>query len=202
MKTNNSTFLLGLDNPGQAIRWLNEHKETGGLIFLGRSNVGKSTLINQLFLKGIARVSKTPGRTQQINVFEMFGTHLFDCPGMGHAEVPPQMRDNWDKLMLAFFQNLSARHVCIHLMDARHPFMPADEELLDFFKKMKIRPIMVFCKTDKLKTQKEKNELKKLRTYVMDKYKKVSQIHFISSLKREGTEELKDALFLKLSSIH
>lgn len=209
MNTQKVTFLVGLQNPTQTKLWLQKHFDFGGLIFLGRSNVGKSTLINQLFLKDIARTSKTPGRTQMINVFEIEQTErilpsktfLFDCPGMGFAQVPLKMREEWEALMLTFFQNIPPRFLCIHLMDSRHPFMKADLELLGFLKQMKINPIMVFTKTDKLKTQKGKNELNKLRISVAKDYKKVPQIHFISAESRIGTEELKLALMLRLEKI-
>lgn len=197
MKVNKSSFILGLQNSNQVKDWFQKNPEQGGLVFLGRSNVGKSTLINQLFLKGLARVSKTPGRTQEINVFDIENTLLFDCPGMGHAKVPGALRDNWEELMLSFFEFSTQNHLFIHLMDARHPFMPADLQLLDFLKKIHINPVMVFCKIDKLKSQKERHELKLLKDKVIKEYKKIPQIHFISAVDRIGTEELKTALLLR-----
>src|SRR5690606_35939086 len=97
-------FLMGIDTVEQLQQWLNEHSFANGIAFIGRSNVGRSSLINALFGKTTARVSKTPGRTRQVNIFDftvedpetklLEHFFLFDVPGYGHAEVSKQMTVN------------------------------------------------------------------------------------------------------------
>ena len=107
-------FLMGIDQVDQLKTWLNEHPFINGIAFVGRSNVGKSSLINSLFGKSTARVSKTPGRTRQVNIFNFIvenretktleNFYLFDVPGYGHAEVSKEMAKNWQSLLDNFFQ--------------------------------------------------------------------------------------------------
>jgi GTP-binding protein len=129
-------FLMGIQSSEQLLTWMQEHKEVRGVAFVGRSNVGKSSLINSLVGNKTARVSKTPGRTRQVNIFEIVfnedelntkPTYLFDVPGYGHAEVSKEMAKNWDLLLNTFFQELSQRVVLLNIQDSRHPLQESDE---------------------------------------------------------------------------
>ena len=102
-----ATFRYGFSKPEQLISWLQENPDAIGLSFIGRSNVGKSSLINSLFGKSTARISKTPGRTREVNIFTFSLSNegktdenipplfLFDLPGYGYAEVSKEVHKNW-----------------------------------------------------------------------------------------------------------
>lgn len=104
------------------------------LAFAGRSNSGKSSALNALCAqKGLARVSKTPGRTQLINLFELpSGRRLVDLPGYGYAEVPSAMRRDWASMVGGYVEK--RRNLCgiVLIMDCRHPLTSHDRQLLDW----------------------------------------------------------------------
>src|SRR6478735_3291055 len=162
-----SEFLMGIDKVDQLITWLNENPFISGVAFIGRSNVGKSSLINSLFGKSTARVSKTPGRTRQINIFSFvvedritksFETFfLFDVPGYGHADVSKEMSQNWQNLLDAFFQLCSEKVLLLNIQDARHPLQEPDLVFHDYIKSFDLETYVTFNKIDKLKTQSEKS---------------------------------------------
>jgi GTP-binding protein len=183
-----------------------------GIAFIGRSNVGKSSLINALFNHKIAHVSNTPGRTQQINVFTFklrttankeLGEkskllepifYCFDLPGYGHASVSKDMKKLWQELIDAFFQNIPETINLINIQDARHPFTENDEVFFDYLKSYQLRPILVLNKMDKLKTQKERAKLDAELKIIMKKAKLAKQFYFTSVEKRQGIEELHRSL--------
>ena len=142
------------------------------IVFLGRSNVGKSSIINALTnRKGLAKKSNTPGKTKLINYFELdytAGEHDYLCrfvdlPGFGYARVSKVERNTWQKNLSEFLEKRVSIRLFIHLIDARHPELEIDEMVRGFLKELK-RPdqdiLEVFTKADKLNT-KEKNKLKR-----------------------------------------
>lgn len=177
-----------------------------GVSFIGRSNVGKSSTINALFGKNTARISKTPGRTREINIFT-FGLetegklnedipefYLFDLPGYGHAQVSKNMQQNWDELMHHFFVTSSNKMLMLNLQDARHPMQKSDIEFRDYLAPSGHHTFMVFNKLDKLKTQKERAALNKLKPAIFKECSWVKQIHFVSAEKGQGIETLESAI--------
>ncbi len=151
---------MGIDKVDQLQTWLNEHAFMSGVAFVGRSNVGKSSLINSLFGKDTARVSKTPGRTRQINIFgftvEDRATktekefYLFDVPGYGHADVSKEMSMNWGNLLDVFFQMCSAKILLMNIQDARHPLQDSDTAFHEYIKSFDLETYLMFNKMDKL----------------------------------------------------
>lgn len=152
--------------------------------FLGRSNVGKSSLINFLFNKKIAHTSQTPGKTRLINVFsittkdhppKILGA-LIDLPGYGHAKVSKVERFEWDQLLAAMFDTLDNRAHLFCLQDSRHPFSDMDLLLLDFLAGYPAAKTLILTKMDQCKTQKDRHLLKIQiedhckRFYFEDKY--------------------------------
>lgn len=123
------------------------------VIFLGRSNVGKSSLINRLLgTKGLARTSSTPGRTQSINFYRINdAVNFVDLPGYGYAKVPESVRRNWGPMVEGF---LDRRHqriaLAILLVDARHQSTLLDHTMRDWLEDKGIRYLVVATKADKL----------------------------------------------------
>ena len=122
------------------------------IAFMGRSNVGKSSLINRLLgTRGLARTSKTPGRTRAIHFFRVNRrVHFVDLPGYGYARVPRPMREEWKGLVEAYLEGNPGPDLSILLVDARHPPTNLDQELWDWLLAAG-RPVrIVLTKIDKL----------------------------------------------------
>lgn len=198
-------FRYGFQNPSQLEGWLKDNPKAIGLGFVGRSNVGKSSLINALFGKSTARVSKTPGRTREINVFSFNLTfegrpdlekefYLFDLPGYGFAQVSQEMSRNWDELMNTFFTEAGESVLMVNLQDARHPNMKADIEFHSYLQKFDFQTFLIFNKIDKLKKQKEKAALNKLKPQIFKEYTWVKQIHFVSAESKQAVPQLEQAI--------
>lgn len=205
-------FLMGIDTVEQLQQWLNEHSFANGIAFIGRSNVGKSSLINSIFGKNTARVSKTPGRTRQVNIFDFIVEnpetksiehfYLFDVPGYGHAEVSKEMANNWQHLLDTFFQLCSEKILLLNIQDARHPLQESDLLFHDYIKSFNQETYVIFNKIDKLKTQSERAKLKAHMPEIYKKFKWVKQIHFTSAEKGDGLPAVELAVinFVKRNS--
>lgn len=129
------------------------------IAFLGRSNVGKSSLINSLLLrKGLARTSNTPGRTQSINFFLINDSFYFtDLPGYGYARVSKTMRADWGKMAEEYLAERDELALCIQLIDSRHGPTPLDIQLNEWLVFNNKPHLVVATKADKLSN----NELQK-----------------------------------------
>jgi GTP-binding protein len=128
--------------------------------FLGRSNVGKSSLINVLTgSDGVARTSARPGCTQMVNFYEVEGGYRFvDLPGYGYAQVPARITREWKELIERYLFDRGVLRLALIVLDARRGWMEKDRELKQWLE-MHGRPFAVVAtKTDKLKTQKERHQ--------------------------------------------
>ena len=126
--------------------------EAPELAFAGRSNVGKSSAINALTRRRrLAFFSKTPGRTQTINFFDLGGRgRLVDLPGYGYARVPQALRAQWDQLVGGYLESRASLAGVVVLMDARRPFTAHDEHLLEWLRPAGRRLLVLLAKCDKL----------------------------------------------------
>lgn len=123
------------------------------VVFLGRSNVGKSSLINRLLgVKGLARTSSTPGRTQTVSFFRVNDSfHFVDLPGYGFAKVPAEIRRAWGPMIESVLEHRRERiAVAVLIVDARHGLMQLDETMRDWLEAMRIPYIATATKADKL----------------------------------------------------
>jgi GTP-binding protein len=120
--------------------------------FLGRSNVGKSSAINALTgRKRLAFISKTPGRTQTVNFYELDGAAmLVDLPGYGYARVPEALRAGWERLVGSYLQGRRSLMGVVVLLDARRPLSPQDRRLIAWLDPLHVERLYLLVKSDKL----------------------------------------------------
>ena len=122
------------------------------IVFSGRSNVGKSSLINKLCgRKNLARVSSTPGKTATINFYAVDGCYLVDLPGYGYAKVSNAERQRWDELINSYFDAGRRQAVLVQLLDCRHAPSADDLQMLKYLHYRRIPFIVALTKADKLK---------------------------------------------------
>ena len=161
--------------------------------FAGRSNVGKSSLINALTgRKGLARASNTPGRTQEINYFTVGETHyLVDLPGYGYANAPIPVVEKWQRLLKNYLRGRVTLRRAFVLVDSRHGVKPVDEEIMALLSSAAVAFQCVMTKTDKLK----KGDLDRVLVQVREKLQKFPSAYpemiMTSSEKGEGIETLR-----------
>ena len=166
--------------------------------FLGRSNVGKSSLLNTLTnIKGLAKSSSTPGKTQLINYFQIkFKTEnlempylyarFVDLPGFGYARVAKSLKAEWNRNLTAYLELRPNLQIFVHLIDSRHPLLEIDRNVDEFLRSIKRGDqiiIQAFTKTDKLK----RNDLEKLK-------REYPEGIFISNLKKKGMIDLQNRI--------
>ena len=163
--------------------------------FAGRSNAGKSSCINALARqKQLARASKTPGRTQLINFFELDGIRrLVDLPGYGYAKVAHDMKDEWQKHLGTYLQKRGSLRGLVLLMDIRHPLTEFDRNMLAWAGARHLAVHCVLTKCDKLNRGPALNALQAVRKDLRDLGLDCT-VQLFSALKGEGLEALGDKL--------
>ncbi|MFC3867783.1 ribosome biogenesis GTP-binding protein YihA/YsxC [Helicobacter equorum] len=194
--TKNARFLTSAQHIAQA-----PSPQSSEIVFLGRSNVGKSSFLNILLGKKLAKSSATPGKTQLINFFgvefiknnEILPLVFVDLPGFGYAKVSKETKAKWEKNLLEFLQKRSAIKLFIHLRDARHPNLAQDDEVLQFLTNLKRGDqeiVTIFTKADKL-TQSKIAKLKNSRAILSSTLQN-------PKLKIPTTEELRTTILQKV----
>lgn len=127
--------------------------------FAGRSNVGKSSLLNKLFgRKNLARVSSVPGKTITINFYQVDKYNFVDLPGYGYAKVAKTEKDRWAEMMEGYFNSDRNIKLVVQLVDMRHPPTKDDIMMMEFLQSTGYEFIVVMTKADKLKKKKDYNE--------------------------------------------
>lgn len=183
MKINNVSFYASYGSADQLPS--SEHPE---ICFSGRSNVGKSSLINKLLgRKTIARVSSTPGKTTTINFFKADNLFFVDLPGYGYAKVSDTERTRWDSLMNTYFCGERNISVCFQLLDIRRTLSGDDEQMINFLNERNVPFAVVLTKSDKL----NKTEFSDKLSYWKTLFKDVPVFPF-SALKGTGSAEILD----------
>ncbi len=182
----NTTFLFGIT------KYKNLPEDTGIEILLsGRSNAGKSSALNALTdNKKLARISKTPGRTTEINFFKVEESFkLLDLPGYGFAKSGHSRKKDWGPLLEEYFENRKALKAVLIFMDIRHPLKPIDLEMIELCESFDVVYIPVLTKLDKV----SKNILMKTIQQV-SKATNAHEVLAISSPKKTGFEKLRKIL--------
>lgn len=132
------------------------------IAFAGRSNVGKSSLLNKLFMrKNLARVSSVPGKTITINFYGVDGVNFVDLPGYGYAKVSRSEKQRWAKMMEGYFNSDRNIKLVVQLVDMRHPPTADDIMMMEFLESTGIDFIVVMTKSDKLNKGDYKKRLEK-----------------------------------------
>ena len=170
--------------------------------FAGRSNAGKSSALNTLTnQKNLARTSKTPGRTQLINLFEVVeGKRLVDLPGYGYAEVPEEMKRKWQRALGEYLQMRNALKGLVVLMDIRHPLKDLDQQMIQWAVESQIPVLVLLTKADKLASGARKAQLNMVREASLAFMGDV-QVEVFSSLKKIGVDKLRHKLDLWFSEL-
>ncbi len=196
LKLIDASFVVSAQNISQALP-----PDLSEVAIMGRSNVGKSSFINSLTnRKNLAKSSSTPGKTRLINFFdikydcdgERMVARVVDLPGFGYAKVSKSEKAAWQKSLNEFITNRSSIRVFVHLIDARHPKMPIDQDVREYLESIKRADqqiIEIMTKADKL-NQKEKSALKR----------EFPDALLISNLKNSGIDTANKKIFKALFS--
>ncbi|MDR3551967.1 MAG: ribosome biogenesis GTP-binding protein YihA/YsxC [Clostridia bacterium] len=158
-------------------------QERAEVIFCGRSNVGKSSLINRLLgRKALARVSGEPGKTVSVNYYLCGGVFFVDLPGYGFARVSKEEKDKWAELAEAYFSDGRSIALAMSLVDVRRGPTPDDLQMLEFLSQRGIRSVVVLTKGDKLK----KSELEQRLSALPAELSPAGEIPFIVTSAKSG----------------
>ncbi|HHF7347423.1 TPA: ribosome biogenesis GTP-binding protein YihA/YsxC [Legionella feeleii] len=159
--------------------------------FAGRSNAGKSSALNCLTgIKQLARTSKTPGRTQLINLFSLDDQRrLVDLPGYGYAQVAQQVKQDWQKNLAHYLEVRQCLKGLVLLMDCRHPLKDLDKMMVDWALDRQLPVHILLTKADKLSRSDVKNTVIKVRRHYQ-LMEELITVQAFSSLKKEGVDEL------------
>lgn len=170
--------------------------------FAGRSNAGKSSALNTLTQqKSLARTSKTPGRTQLINLFEVKpGIRLVDLPGYGYAEVPEEMKRKWQRALGEYLQMRNSLKGLVVLMDIRHPLKDLDRQMIQWAVDVGTPVMLLLTKADKLASGARQAQIKMVREAVKEFMGDI-QVEAFSSPKKMGVDKLSDKLNTWFSEI-
>ncbi len=160
--------------------------------FAGRSNAGKSSALNAITgVSGLARVSKTPGRTRLLNLFEVApGRRFMDLPGYGYAKVPQAERKRWAALLEAYFESRASLAGLVMVMDSRHPLGSHDRQLLAYAQALRLPVHVLLSKADKLGRAEARKTLADVRRALGD----AGSVQLFSAQSGEGVEEVQGLL--------
>lgn len=163
--------------------------------FAGRSNAGKSSALNALTnIKGLARTSKTPGRTQLLNFFQVTEhKFLVDLPGYGYAKVSHSVQKNWEQSLAEYIETREElRGICL-IMDIRHPLQEYDQQMIEWVTSHNLPVHILLSKADKLNRGPSMNVLQQVKQILVP-YGDLVSVQLFSALKGQGLDELRKKL--------
>lgn len=163
------------------------------IAFAGRSNVGKSTLINKIFnRKNLARVSSVPGKTATINFYSLENIYFVDLPGYGYAKVAKSEKERWSELIEGYLNSDRDIRLVFSLIDMRHPPTADDIHMINYLIEAELPFVIVLTKADKLKKTEREKRMEALKTEIPY----YDQIHIVpfSSMTFEGVEEIRSII--------
>ncbi|MDQ5983404.1 MAG: putative GTP-binding protein EngB [Eubacteriales bacterium SKADARSKE-1] len=193
MNYNNATFEAAFGKPNQLLK-----STIPEIVFSGRSNVGKSSLINKLLnRKSLARVSSKPGKTGTINFYSLGDARFVDLPGYGFAKVSQNEKQRWAELVEGYFNAGRNLTLVIQIVDMRHMPTKDDLNMINYLEMNNFNFIIVLTKSDKLNKTQRNERLLELEKHFGDK-----RINFLvfSSQTGEGVEELKELIEKSVNS--
>lgn len=169
--------------------------EGAEVAFAGRSNAGKSTALNAITdNKGLAKTSKTPGRTQLINFFTLDDAHhLVDLPGYGYAKVPKSVKNHWQQVLSTYLQQRQCLRGLVLMMDVRHPLKDYDLQMLEWCQHSNMPVHILLTKADKLKRGAASSALHKVKKALQEEYPEAT-VQLFSSPSKQGIEEARSKL--------
>ena len=185
MKVNEARFVKSAMDPKDYPR-----DRRPEVAFVGRSNVGKSSLLNVLLnKKGLAKTSGTPGKTQTLNFFDVNGKIYFvDLPGYGFAKVPLSVKEHWNRVMGDYLRERDMLRMVVLLVDARHKPTELDQQMLTMLEEAEVPTLITATKFDKLKQTERRKNLKRIReTFGLDED---AALVAFSAVTGEGKDEL------------
>ncbi|NCC87033.1 MAG: YihA family ribosome biogenesis GTP-binding protein [Clostridia bacterium] len=163
------------------------------IVFSGRSNVGKSSLLNKILnRKALARVSASPGKTITINFFKLENARLVDLPGYGYAKVSQSEKNRWSKMIESYFNSDRDIKLVVQLIDMRHSPTKDDLQMLDFLTQLDFPFVVALTKSDKLNKTQYKTQFESL-TEELSQFN-VKQIIPFSAKSGEGADKIKSAI--------
>lgn len=189
MNYNNAIFEKSFGTAAQL-----EASDLPEICFCGRSNVGKSSLINRVLgRKSIARVSSKPGKTVTVSFYRVGDFRLVDLPGYGYAKVPFSEKSRWAELMEGYFQSGRNIKMAFQLIDMRHPATEFDISMLDFMSQMGIPYTVILTKSDKLNKTETENRLSLIREE-LGAFVENTEIIPFSAQNNNGVEKLRSVI--------
>lgn len=162
--------------------------------FIGRSNVGKSSLVNMLTgRKSLAKVSNTPGKTQTINYYDINGDwYLVDLPGYGYARISQTQRKKWEQMIERYLVTRGQLQCAFVLIDIRHDLQQIDKEFIDWLGERHIPFNIIYTKADKIKATQVEKHVKRIQDSLLETWHSLPKQFITSSAKRGGRDEVLD----------
>lgn len=194
LRFDNAEFISSFGNANQL-----PETDLPEIVFSGRSNVGKSSLINKLVnRKSLARVSATPGKTGTINFYRLNLAMLVDLPGYGYAKVPFSEKKRWAKLVEGYFNSDRKIKLILQVIDMRHPPSKDDMDMIRYLSSCKLPFLIVLTKSDKLKKMQKNKRKEEIKVELVD-FMNLKLVPF-SSVTSEGLEEIRSEIIKYVGS--